>query len=425
MIKNRRNNNLIICIILLVFLVCSGCSKKNNDISSVKVNNQIYESIENVNSERTTEDTTETVTEEATEEETTQSIAERTETEIVMVGDVLLHTPVSDSGLMDDGTYNYNHLFANVKRDIEAADIALVNQEVILGGREIGLSGYPAFNGAYEVGDSIVDAGFDVVLHATNHSLDRGKTGVINCANYWRNSHPEIGVVGINLSEEEQNNIYITEKNGIKIAVLNYTYGTNGIPMPEEMPYAVNLIDREKMARDISIAKENTDFIIVTLHWGMEYTHNENDSQRDLAKYLCEQGTDVIIGTHPHVIQPIEWIEAENGNKTLVYYSLGNFINATSDYGRGVADRMIGGMADFKICKNGDGSVSITEFGVVPLVTQMLSGNGVGQITTYKLSEYNEDLASANGIIERDSVFSYQYCVDLCNQVFGEEYVIK
>lgn len=421
MIKFLRKTYLLICILLMAFLVCSGCSKKNKNNSSVIPDNQVNKSEENI----TTEIRTETVTEEETEKETTRSIAERTATEIVMVGDVLLHTPVSDSGLMDDGTYNYNHLFANVKNYIESADMALVNQEVILGGREIGLSGYPAFNGAYEVGDSIVDAGFDVVLHATNHSLDRGKTGVTNCLNYWRNTHPEIGVVGINLSEEEQNNIYITEKNGIKIAVLNYTYGTNGIPLPGDMPFAVNLIDREKIARDVTYANENADFIILAPHWGIEYNHSESEEQRELAEYFTELGVDVIIGTHPHVIQPVEWIEASNGNKALVYYSLGNFINATSDYGRGVADRMIGGMADFTICRNEDGSVSIIEYGVVPLVTQMLNGSGEGQITTYKLSEYNEDLASANGIIERDSVFSYQYCVDLCNQVFGTDIIIE
>lgn len=336
---------------------------------------------------------------------------------IAMVGDVLLHTPVSDSGLMENGSYDYNHLFANVKNEIASADLALVNQEVILGGTELGLSGYPAFNGAYEVGDAIVNAGFDVVLHATNHALDKGKRGITNCMNYWSVSHPDIGVVGINMNSEQQNTIYIKEVNGIRIAVLNYTYGTNGIPMPSDMPYAVNLLDREKIAQDVRIAKENADFVIVCPHWGTEYTHVENSEQMNYAMYFAELGVDLVIGTHPHVIQPVKWIESSNGNRTLVYYSLGNFINATSEYGRGVADRMVGAMANVTIEKASDGKTGITEYSVTPLVTQMLSGTG--RITTYKLSDYSQELASQNEIVDRDSAFSYDYCVNLCDEVFA------
>lgn len=336
---------------------------------------------------------------------------------IKMVGDVLLHTPVSDSGLMEDGTYNYDHLFANVKDEIENADLALVNQEVILGGAELGLSGYPAFNGAYEVGDAIAGAGFDVVLHATNHAIDRGKNGLLNCLNFWENNYPDIAVLGINSSQEMQDTVYICEKNGIKIAILNYTYGTNGISMPADMPFAVNLIDKDKIAKDLEYAEANADITIVCPHWGVEYTHSENENQRELARYFTELGADLIIGTHPHVIQPVEWIETSNGNKALVYYSLGNFINSTSEYGDTVADRMVGAMANVTIKKASDGSVSISDYSVTPLVTQMLTGSG--KITTYKLSDYSSDLASLNEVNERDSRFSYDFCVNLCNEVFS------
>ena len=334
--------------------------------------------------------------------------------------DVLLHTPVSDSGLREDGSYNYEHLFSHVKSDIESADLALVNQEVILGGRELGLSGYPAFNGAYEVGDALVEAGFDVILHATNHALDKGKTGVLNCLNYWRTSHPQIGVVGINDSSEMQQHIYVAEVKGIKIAILNYTYGTNGIAMPADMPYAVNLLDREQIERDISKAKEKADFIIVCPHWGIEYTHEENSEQTSLAMFMAEKGANLIIGAHPHVVQPVRWVEAANGNRALVYYSLGNFINATSEYGSGVADRMIGAMADVTIIKSRqNGEVKIVNYQAVPLVTQMLTGSG--RITTYKLSDYTPELAAQNEVIERDAAFSYDYCVNLFNEIFNYE----
>lgn len=341
-----------------------------------------------------------------------------TEISLVMVGDILLHTPVSESGLMEDGSYNYSHLFENVRKDIEGADIALVNQEVILGGTELGLSGYPAFNGAYEVGDAIVEAGFDVVLHATNHALDKGRQGILNCINYWKNFHPDIEIVGINESQEEQNDICVKEINGIKIAILNYTYGTNGISLPSDMPYCINLLDYEKIARDMEKAKQMSDFIVVCPHWGTEYTHIETDEQEKWAEYFTELGANLIIGTHPHVIEPVKWVETSNGNKALVYYSIGNFINATSDYGRGVADRMVGAMANVIIARNSDGNIYIKDYSAIPLVTQMKSGRG--QITTYKLSDYSEELATQNEIIGRDSVFSLKYCKELCDNVFGE-----
>jgi len=175
-------------------------------------------------------------TTEAVTEIQTEISDEPAQVDIVMVGDILLHTRVNESGLMEDGTYNYDHMFAQVKEDITAADLALVNQEVILGGTELKLSGYPNFNGAFEVGDSLVDAGFDVVLHATNHALDKGKKGLLRCLEFWDTTYPEIGVVGIHDTAEDAEEIYVKEIEGIRIAILNYTYGTNGIALPSDMP---------------------------------------------------------------------------------------------------------------------------------------------------------------------------------------------
>ena len=129
-----------------------------------------------------------------------------------MVGDVLLHEKVAESGKRDDGTYNYDHFFANVKDEIQGADIAIVNQKVILGGKEPGLTGYPSFNGAFEVGDAKANVGFNVVLHATNHALDKGKTAVLNCIDFWKTKHPDIGMIGIYDSQESRDSIYVTEK---------------------------------------------------------------------------------------------------------------------------------------------------------------------------------------------------------------------
>lgn len=402
----KKFNGKLLSLLLTVALIMgmSGCGITNevsdNDVSTV---------------------TTENVTEETTTEEPTTPPFQPTTINIKMVGDMLMHTGVSDSGLMEDGTYNYDHLFTHVKEDIQSADIAIVNQEVILGGTELGISGYPTFNAAYEVGDALVNAGFNVVLHATNHTIDKGATGVDNCINYWKTNHPEIGVLGINQTAEDVNNIYVYEQGDIKVAILNYTYGTNGIALPTGREYIVNLLDEERIVNDLKKANELADFVIVCPHWGPEYKHepwNEPGSIYDQvgwAQLMADNGADLIIGAHPHVIQPVEWIEGANGNKTLCYWSLGNFVSNQDK-----APRMVGAMADITIENNEAGQVYIKDYGVIPLVTQKLFGRGA--ITTYKLSDYTEELASQNGILRNDAAFSLQYCKDLCRQVFGDLY---
>lgn len=362
--------------------------------------------------ETSAESEAETVVETVVEEEPAQ-------VDIVMVGDILLHTRVNQSGLMEDGTYNYDHMFAQVKDDIEKADLALVNQEVILGGTELKLSGYPNFNGAFEVGDSLVDAGFDVVLHATNHALDKGKKGLLRCLEFWNTTYPEIGVVGIHDTAEDATEIYVTEVEGIRIAILNYTYGTNGIALPDDMPFAVDLWNKEKVASDVARAKEISDFVIVCPHWGTEYVFEETSSQKKQAQFLADLGVDLVIGTHPHVVEPVKWVTGESGNETLVYYSIGNFINATSGNHTGAAARMLGAMAQVSITMV-DGEAVITDYDIEPLITHLIEGRG--QITTYRMVDYTEELAQENQMRLQDASFSLQYCIDICDTVFGDLY---
>lgn len=343
------------------------------------------------------------------------------EIELVMVGDVLLHENVQKSGVLDDGTYNYDHLFANVKEDIQRADIAIVNQEVILGGKELGLTGYPKFNGPYEVGDALANAGFDVVLHATNHTLDRGKEALENCLNYWKTNHREMAVLGIFDSQEAyDNNIYVYEENGIKIAILNYTYGTNGLEMPEDMPYAVAMLEEEKVRADLEKANEVADFVIVCPQWGTEESHEISKEQKYWANIFLESGVDLIIGTHTHYIQPVEMLTDDDGNQMLVYYSLGNFVSSTAESGKGIADRVVGAMAEITVARKESGEVYIKNYGVEPLVTQLLYGKQ--EITTYKLADYTEEMAGKNQILEKDSAFSLTFCKQLCEKIFGKLY---
>ena len=338
--------------------------------------------------------------------------------QIVMVGDMLMHGRVMESGLKEDGTYNFDHLFVNVKDTIENADLALVNQETILGGTELGLSGYPAFNSPYELGDSLVDAGFDVILHATNHTLDKGKTGVQNCMNFWDTNYPDIAYLGINKSQEEQDtDIYIYEQEGIRIAILNYTYGTNGIPTPSDMPYIVNYLNEDKIIQDLKYAEENSDFTIVCPHWGTEYVLSATDSQKKWATIFMENGADLIIGTHPHVIEPIEMLTDENDNEMLVYYSIGNFVNGTSGTGEGTTNRMVGGIADITISLDENDEAYIEKYDVIPIVCHI---DEKTEYTVYYLSDYTEELAKENHILSQDPSFSLEKCNKLIESVWSK-----
>lgn len=398
----RRYKNILL--ITLILLSCCACTNED-EVASISETEQVMEP--------------------SIEEQSTESTVEEDfiepEVDLLMVGDILLHDNVQNSGKLPDGTYNYDHLFENVIDDIQAADIAIANQEVILGGTELGLSGYPAFNGPFEVGDALVNAGFDVILHATNHTLDRGKKALLNCLDFWETNYPEVAVLGAFDSQEDyDNSIYVYEEDGLKIAILNYTYGTNGIPSPSDMPFAVARLEEEKVISDLQKAEALADFTVVCPHWGTEYQHKQSVEQEKWAALFMEYGADLVIGTHPHYIQPVEMLTNEAGKQMLVYYSLGNFINSTNESGLGTADRMVGAMAEVTIAKNEAGEAYIKDYGVEPLVTQLLYG--IQEITTYKLSDYTEELASKNEILKKDSVFNLTFCQELCEEVFGDLY---
>jgi len=209
----------------------------------------------------------ETETQDAIQPSSDQPPEATPEYKIIMVGDVLLHTPVEESCLQPDGSYDYDSLFSNTKEEIAAADLALVNQEVIIGGADLGISGYPCFNADYSLCDSLVGAGFDVICHATNHAMDKGRAGLVNCAEYWRDEYPQITVLGIHDTADTSTSCgadpSIIELGDMRIAVLNYTYGTNGISLPADMPYAVDLLNEEQVAADIQRAKEKANIKLI------------------------------------------------------------------------------------------------------------------------------------------------------------------
>ena len=350
---------------------------------------------------------------------------------IIMVGDILLHTPVEEAAKDDEtGNYDFSFIFDNTRDRINAADIAIVNQEVIIGGEALGISGYPTFNAPFEIGDALNDAGFDVVCHATNHALDRGKNGIINCLDFWRTKYPDMLITGIYDNEEDASaeSIPVIEKNGIKIAILNYTYGTNGIEAPSDMPYAVSMLRKERVVAQLDKAEQIADFTIVCPHWGTEYNLGISSEQKKWTEIFREHGADAVIGTHPHVIEPLVFLEDEDtdnitnnhGNGDMpVYYSLGNFVNWTAGTGTGVANRMVGGMASINISRKDDKEVSIDDFNVESYVCHVKSGDG--NVTVYPLIDYSEQMAFENEIRIQDSSFSKEYCDRLVEKVYGDQ----
>lgn len=241
---------------------------------------------------------------------------------LIMVGDALLHSSLYRDGYQN-GTYDFTSQLEFIKPEIQKHDLAFYNQESILGGTSIGLSDYPNFNSPQEFGDAMIDAGFNLVSLANNHTMDRGVTAIQNSCDYWKTK--DVLAAGSYCSAEDAEEIKIKEKNGIKYTMLAYTYGTNGITVPSDKPYLVNLYSDELAKADIEKVRDKVDLLIVSMHWGTEYRSEPTDEQKREAEYLSNLGVDIIIGTHPHVIEPITYI-----NDTLVIYSLGNFISAQS-----------------------------------------------------------------------------------------------
>ena len=245
---------------------------------------------------------------------------------IVAIGDVMCHSlNYKDAYNSSTKTYDFSHMFVNIAKHITKADVAIGNLETTFAGESRGYSGYPTFNSPSELGVAVKNIGIDILSTANNHCMDKGASGVISTLD----ALDEIGLdhIGTNRNEEEQNSILIKQVNGIKIAFLSFTYGTNGIPVPSGKEYLVNIIDKDLILKQIELAKEqNVDLICTSMHWGIEYAQKQNKEQEELADFLFKNGVDIIIGNHAHVIQPMEMrkVTLEDGTEKdcFVVYAL-------------------------------------------------------------------------------------------------------
>lgn len=247
-----------------------------------------------------------------------------------VIGDIMCHNSQYKDAYTGAGTYDFSYVFEDIKGYISEADIAVGNLETTFAGKARGYSNYPTFNTPEQLAYNLKAFGIDVVSTANNHCMDKNFSGLVSTLNYLDDAG--IAHTGTNATQEDQNKILIKDVNGIKIAFLAFTYGTNGIPIPSDKPFAVNLIDENLILNQISLAKEqNPDLICVNMHWGTEYQTKQNKEQEKLANLLFSNGVDIILGSHPHVLQPMEkkTITLEDGSTKdcFVIYSLGNFMS--------------------------------------------------------------------------------------------------
>lgn len=345
---------------------------------------------------------------------------------LMAVGDNLMHMGVVYTGRQDDGSYNFECLYESISDFLDIADIKIINQETVMAGNQKGFSGYPLFNSPTEVADGIDAAGFNVVLQSSNHSYDQGIEGIDYCVSVWKN-HPDVLMVGLHDGEEKEQiaslkadgretealdqRIPLLTIDDVTFAVLNYTYGPNMGAMPSALQGRLDVLCdynaksgvmdfttiSPQVLEEIKRADELADAVIVCPHWGTEYSTSVSSYQKKFAEQMAEAGADLIIGAHPHVVEPVEWIKAENGNEALCFYSLGNYVSTQKD-----PISMLEAMAWVTFIVKEDGgtktvTVSHDNSGAIPLVLQYRS-SPVRIQGVYPLEDYTEELAAAHGI---------------------------
>lgn len=262
-----------------------------------------------------------------------------TSMDMIMVGDAIVHSSVYADAKLSNGTYDFTDMIDRYKPIIEPYDLAFYNQETILGGSALGVSNYPRFNSPQEFGDAMLDAGFNLVSLANNHSNDTGTKALLSSNAYWKTKAAV--VAGTYSTREESEAVNVYTQNGITFGFLAYTYGLNGLNLSTENAFMVDLIDLDKMKIDVEALRPLVDVLIVSVHFGSEYQNTPNSYQKNVVNKLADWNVDIVIGNHAHAIQPIQWV-----GKTLVYYALGNFIS-----GQIGTERLIGLTSAIKITK--------------------------------------------------------------------------
>ena len=350
----------------------------------------------------------------------TEEVFKPTSAKLVAVGDNLMHRSCTLSAKNADGTYDFTKHFANMADIFKAADLAVISQDTVLGGIELGATSTETgiFNTAVELADGMADAGINVVLAANNHIMDEGSAGLNTMMSYFSAKYPNITLLGVHNSREAKDEPVYVETNNIKIAMINYSYGSNQTADLDASPYLLNQYDEDWLSDILKQAREEADFIIAFPFWGEQNSMDYTQEQERQAQFLADNGVDLIIGSYPHVVEPVKWITAENGDRTLVYYSLGNFQSIQN-----TVENMLGGQANVTISKEDDGT-HISDYSLDFVVThyeQRESSEYYDIVTTYPLADYTSDLAARHGMsVSGNEEFNLASLQGLSSQILSK-----
>lgn len=346
---------------------------------------------------------------------------------MVAAGDNLTHCIIFNRARTSDGRFDFNSSFDRIRPIIQNADIAFVNQETVMGGTQFGYTGWPLFNSPQEMGLALINAGFNVINLSHNHSMDRGQDALLGTMDFF--DYHDVMYLGVFRTEKARSERRIMEKNGIRVGFLAYTFSLNGLPLPPDKPWLVALIDRDVMAREIAGLRPYCDILVVSMHWGDEFTHVPSAGQRALANFMAEHNVDIILGHHPHVIQPLEFIERPDGGTLTVFYSLGDLLSHT--HSRHTPNTIAGALAYIRIKKtweNGASTAAVDFAGVIPTVSHY--SRAISPFVVYPLWDYTEELASSHGVgmasafnLDWDITLDHLYSIN--RDIFGEHLISR
>ena len=412
---NHSKITIIKSAVLTAAVLASGCAKAVE--TSVTLPPESETSYTVITPETTSATTVETTAE--TTAETVHVPQLTSHIHIAAAGDNLIHSSLYEQAQRranGDG-YDFSYEYDNVDDFIGAADIAILNQETLICNDTIKPSTYPCFNSPVALGDHMINIGFDVFTMANNHVLDKGVSGLSACLDYWE-SRPEVTVLGAYRNVEDKDNIRTLTEQGVTFSFLSYTESLNGLKLPADSEFVIGDANNvDAMVSDIKKAKEISDLCIVSLHWGVENSSVISDYQRNTAKKLADAGADIILGTHPHVLRDIEWIEREDGSRMLCVYSLGNFVSAQSQ-----PRNLIGGVLDLYVDRYDDDKPFITDVSLIPTIQHYDAKYANNRVYFY--SQYSDKLAKSHGI-NSTALFTMEYIDRVLDETVSEEFLRK
>lgn len=401
----QKNRAAAFAAIFLAGAILASCSKVDHSVNS--------------NASTTTTETSTTTTDVTTAPTTTTAVTTTTSPPIVeytthffAAGDNLIHSSIYNQAheRAQDGTYDFDYAYENIEHLIPQTGVRYLNQETLVCNDMFEPSTYPCFNSPTQLGDKMIDLGFNAFCMSNNHVLDKGESGLLYALEYWESRNQL--AFGAYENVEDMENIRTMNVDGITFAFVAFTEHTNGINIPSGSEIQVIYTSNEELMKSqIEAADAVSDVVVVSAHWGVENSNNVVDAQRNLAQSFVDWGADIVIGTHPHTIQTVEWLETDDGSDAIVFYSLGNFISAQS-----YSNLMVGMLADFDVTYNSENdTVSLDNVNAIPIVTHY--DGSYHNVRVYPREDYTAELASAHGC-----GFSLEYIDSLVAEIIPEEF---